>query len=941
MIRHIALALPLLFSLAAFGLGNDSMRGKFVVSGDRAYFPAAPRSDALELWITDGTPAGTHSLADLGGGSVTALVPLKDGVACFVSSPGRLTLWVANRTAAVRVRDLGDAGIGIAADRNGQLLFSLAHEDPLTPRYELWQSDGTVAGTILLRALPRAAYAAVVAGELLYFAVAPLDPWADGALWRSDGTAAGTFSLERPTRGVLGRAGTSVLFDSNSQLWRNTDGTAAGSAFIANISPTEIVTSGGMTYVAADHAVWRTDGTPSGTTLLFSQDLRQASLSGLVVAGDNLYYRATASYYVYHVKNRQSEYVGTSSSIGAAAGERFFFGYSNARSGGFFVHDSYAQQLRDTFQASIGVVAFGDRVLFSADESGFEPAVSDGTGPGTVMLANIYPEATLRGSVLDAETGLPLPSVRVTVAGGGRTMFVAAGEDGRFIVERLPAGRYSVTLSNVPGHVPELSPKQVDVVGGEIVEVDFLLQRGGGIAGRVVDERGAPVAGVMVRLTSATRETTAFTAGDGTYVTQGNTLEPDTEWAVQTTDATFSIAPAKPRYSSVLYDGVPCWRGCDPRHDGTRVVPRAGQTLEGIDFVVKPLGKVSGRVVDSVTGEPILTGWTIEARGVLFPEGTPEQVLPAGPAEEYVVQARDGGTMIKAFFAVAPYRTTTVGPILVEPGAFARGYDIPAPPIGARIHVRATDAQTGQAVRGASVRIIDAAGKEVQTGLTTSNGTYRTAPTLLPGTYTVKIAAHDRWAAKTATVSVSGIEIASVELPLQRVAVVTGIVRDAVTGQPLAGARVQLVAGDGFRFESTSDAGGHYSMQVSGGSYVARAVKGGWYSDSLTVTITGALDETTQQDFALAPACAPSITLAETMFPARGGTGRIELRAGCEGCTFSSSSFIHPPASCATTGTVTFTVDLNQGAERTGWIIVPGGAIQIRQAGGRGRSVGR
>jgi hypothetical protein len=138
------------------------------------------------------------------------------------------------------------------------------------------------------------------------------------------------------------------------------------------------------------------------------------------------------------------------------------------------------------------------------------------------------------------------------------------------------------------------------------------------------------------------------------------------------------------------------------------------------------------------------------------------------------------------------------------------------------------------------------------------------------------------WLASAASgsVSVSGTEIAEVDLQVDELSAVSGIVRDAATHQPLAGARVQLVDSEG---------------GIAGRSSVSDATR------------------------ALLAAC-PSWLIR--------GTG------------FSSSPFLHLPASCGTPGAVTYIVGPNAGPARTGWVVVPGGAMEIRQEGVLTRSMG-
>ena len=94
------------------GLGAGP--GDFVEAGGQLFFTADdPATTGRELWVSDGTEAGTHLVKDI--------------------RPG---LFGANPT-----------GLTAIGDR----LFFIA-DDGLTGR-ELWMSDGTEAGTILVRDL--------------------------------------------------------------------------------------------------------------------------------------------------------------------------------------------------------------------------------------------------------------------------------------------------------------------------------------------------------------------------------------------------------------------------------------------------------------------------------------------------------------------------------------------------------------------------------------------------------------------------------------------------------------------------------------------------------------------------------------------------------------------------------------------------------------------
>lgn len=183
----------------------------FLADGESATSTAI--NPASILLSTDGTPEGTVELkVNAGfvkaGTAPTPSIPVMGGVALFVASPesdaGDLELWATDGT---------PDGTRLLRPSFGRPTSSMAREiteievvsDTLsvfvahTPEHgwELWRTDGTAAGTVMVRDLHPTASAfaqgigeLMAAGDLVYFAA---NDGATGAeLWRSDGTTAGT-----------------------------------------------------------------------------------------------------------------------------------------------------------------------------------------------------------------------------------------------------------------------------------------------------------------------------------------------------------------------------------------------------------------------------------------------------------------------------------------------------------------------------------------------------------------------------------------------------------------------------------------------------------------------------------------------------------------------------------------------------------------------------
>jgi large repetitive protein len=186
------------------GLPSDP--AGFVRFRGGALFAADDGVHGRELWVSDGTAAGTRLVADLLPGPLGAsphdLTPFGNAVYFFARTAGAgEALWQSDGTAAgtVLVRDLALGGLpswgrGLLA-AGDRLFFALYNE---TTGAELGSSRGDSGSTALVADLrPGPAGSApqsltAVRGVLVFAA----DDGASGLEpWRSDGTAAGTFRL--------------------------------------------------------------------------------------------------------------------------------------------------------------------------------------------------------------------------------------------------------------------------------------------------------------------------------------------------------------------------------------------------------------------------------------------------------------------------------------------------------------------------------------------------------------------------------------------------------------------------------------------------------------------------------------------------------------------------------------------------------------------------
>ena len=226
--------------------------GRIRAVGDRVFFPAY--DGEYRVWVSDGTVEGTHPAGDTGGGQIHEL-----------------------------------------ADFQGKLYFTVRGEDS----WELWRSDGTGAGTVLvedLGILPETPHLTVHAGSLWYFAN---DGETGAELRRGNGTgigtvlvvdlAAGPSSFEP---GFVASLGSRLIVSGDEGLW-STDGTAEGTQLLGpaqtEFHQISTVFQGRLYYHAYEGAVtlWVTDGTPGGT-----RRLKDSEAYDFAPLGDRLLFTA-------------------------------------------------------------------------------------------------------------------------------------------------------------------------------------------------------------------------------------------------------------------------------------------------------------------------------------------------------------------------------------------------------------------------------------------------------------------------------------------------------------------------------------------------------------------------------------------------------------------------------------------------------------------------
>ncbi len=320
------------------------------------FFPAYTDDFGTALWKSDGTSQGTVLVKDFleGGGSNDLTNLTKVGSNLFFVTID--ALWKSDGTAAgtVKVKNFLDTwNFYQFTDVNGILYFltSTSFES-----YQLWKSDGTEAGTILLKSFQAPwretrypiNYVEMVnlvnGNGTLYFTA--IEETYGLELWKSNGTSAGTVLVKDIRTGASDSGISSlvywngnVYFDANDgsaagrELWKS-NGTASGTVMVKNIAPVAANNTGsidaagsypkdfkvfnGVLYFVAsgsfdtsnpyqyqNRELWKTDGTAQGTVLV--KDIAPGSYgshpSQLTISNGSLFFvadhdRASAYEYV-------------------------------------------------------------------------------------------------------------------------------------------------------------------------------------------------------------------------------------------------------------------------------------------------------------------------------------------------------------------------------------------------------------------------------------------------------------------------------------------------------------------------------------------------------------------------------------------------------------------------------------------------------------------
>jgi ELWxxDGT repeat protein len=360
---------------SGYGYGLSSL----TAVGGKLFFTADDGVHATELWKSNGRKRGTVLVKDINTGTNTGYY---GGSYPLSSNPAHLT------------------AVG------GKLFFSA---DDNTHGRELWKSNGSKRGTVLVRDLdPRShqgyygpspassdpSSLAAVGGKLF---LAAADRRHGQELWRSNGTKRGTVLVKDIRPGGSGSSPSSVsamggtsFFTAGDrthgrELWRS-DGTKRGTVLVKDINPgaggavgggydygsSALVPLGRTLFFAADDGthgpeLWKSDGSRSHTVLV--ENIRTGDYgsdpSSLTAVGTTLFFTARDGTHGMELWRSNGSSAGT-----------------------FMVKDIHPCSVQS---GPSSLTRVGKTLFFAADDGthGMELWRSNGTRSGTVMVKDI------------------------------------------------------------------------------------------------------------------------------------------------------------------------------------------------------------------------------------------------------------------------------------------------------------------------------------------------------------------------------------------------------------------------------------------------------------------------------------------------------------------------------------------------------------------------
>jgi hypothetical protein len=464
--------------------------------------------------------------------------------------------------------------------------------------------------------------------------------------------------------------------------------------------------------------------------------------------------------------------------------------------------------------------------------------------PDSVMLtagehktgvdASLKEDATVSGTVTtgagEAVSGVTVVAVSHT---GPADESAVTGSDGRYTVEGVPAGSYTVEFEPNGLHYAyrwydekesESEATSLTLTSGEAkTGVDAnLVRTAAEIKGTVTDTHGQPVAGLEVVVTEGEGGivATATTAADGTYAVDG--LHGGT-YEVEFEPGSANLLPQFYAEQGSAATATPVTVASDSVVDHIDAVMRPGATISGTVTAEggPPLGEVDVSVYDE--SGAFLQAVSSEGDGTYAISGLPpgtDTVSFEPTGSDYVGQFYDGAS-----------ESADATPIVLAAGATKEGIDARLAE-GSTVEGTVTAAGGGP-LEGVEVHLQPTEGGFAGATITDSEGDYAITG-LRPGGYTVQFVptvgnyaglyydGKSQVGEADAITVAGGVTRTGVDASLSPGASIAGTVTDKQTGAPARGVQVTIEPTEGGEsLSTTTSEDGSYSLSgLAPGNYL-------------------------------------------------------------------------------------------------------------------------
>lgn len=343
--------------------------------------------------------------------------------------------------------------------------------------------------------------------------------------------------------------------------------------------------------------------------------------------------------------------------------------------------------------------------------------------------------------------------------------------DGRVRLPDLPAGTYQLEFVDL---LPPAGPLVIALGEEPVAGLTWIVPRGGTIRGRVTlpFDLTMPEPGLIV---------VSGAAGFRRLATPGSDLE-------------FEIEQVPDGVHRVTYQSSQV-----PVCTADVVVTNAGTAY--VNLTARSGGSIAGRVTDAATGASI-SDVAVSVLSAVSRSGFTDTnglyTITGVEPGSHTVRARGRG-----------YWGSAVSNVVVSPGALTPQVDL-AVVRSATLAGRVVDANSSHPIANA-VLVVTRGGQETLGMATTGDDGRFRFDDLPPGTATLE--AHgSRYGSTTASIGLLSGLTNEQHLALARVPVVAGTITNSVSGAPLPGIPVVLLAANGTNQWQTTDAMGHFEF---------------------------------------------------------------------------------------------------------------------------------